>query len=706
MKTALTIGSEYIQFYFHDIGVFRSALGGSHSERDSKRFRDPTEKFEPTMFRFLDTHLNFNLLTLSSVYQLYLSRWLSLLQEVRGEPLSVADNLHGCTRYHVFALCHNIEARMIDMGWQKDAYGIDVHTKLTNIVLITTSDQRSYFNGSIGFMSIRDASGITVAVPEITSRQFGVTRPAPCFGLDVKGKFTMNLEEMVGRCPLPFLNTTHWSIRTVYFTFDGRLGFTDCNEHMVYFTDQMTSGDCVSNTAAWLTSKPAHANRLAAERFIMNPNQDLPGIIIGADDQTVHKTNNENSNLFTNAQLQDSQGWAPWFESRVNMINVKGTSRYESLRDWLRKLTTLREVNEWCTFARHPYCLNDRFRDLVVKAVSGGFGLDTERWGTDTQDYDTILPSSDSKRANALKRDIVPGSFYGANSSNFIFPAGGNPEFLWAAELAALPEAEPIHPDSNRHQFSLNAQTMHDRVHHVCPALYPDECGVDWASLIGTLPLGTFADRWKEDLKLPRLDKIAHPRDPIGCTVGNNVVLSQFVHNEATPLFMGPLVDVNSCYYGCVSLACGLETSVSASLGRICLTCGTPRSPITRKIASFGGCQSRCPLLVIETGNSLFKLEFRTEKGEKRGRNNSSHNFPTWVMIDKEQVLMDESHTYAHIHTYLHTYRHTYIHVYIYICTCETSNPPVSYRDKHCAFPVLGLLPGMRFRIQLKTFNA
>ena len=42
MKTVLTLGVEYIQCYWDDIPVFRSALGGSHAERDEGRMFEDT----------------------------------------------------------------------------------------------------------------------------------------------------------------------------------------------------------------------------------------------------------------------------------------------------------------------------------------------------------------------------------------------------------------------------------------------------------------------------------------------------------------------------------------------------------------------------------------------------------------------------------------------------------------------------------------
>lgn len=292
-----------------------------------------------------------------------------------------SDARYGCTRYGLFALCNAIESRVIDID-------IDIRTKLTNIVVIITSDPIAYFDGSIGFIAVPDQSGITVALPEIVSRQYGVSRPPPSFGLDKMGDCIMDLNKIVGRSPLAFLNKTNWTIRVVDFTFDGRNGFIDCDKPMVYFTDQIVEPQCIKNTAGWLTTKNAHANRCSTERFVMNPNQGLPGIIIGADDQTVQRTLRDNSNVFTNQQLQNSQGWTPWFKSNPTQIKSKGAKRYETLRTGLEGLNKLGEVNERCTFARHPIELNDRYRDFVIAAVSGDRGLDVERWGWDKTLHD------------------------------------------------------------------------------------------------------------------------------------------------------------------------------------------------------------------------------------------------------------------------------------------------------------------------------
>lgn len=223
-----------------------------------------------------------------------------------------------------------------------------------------------------------------------------------------------------------------------------------------------------------------------------------------------------------------------------------------------------------------------------------------------------------------------------------MFVGGGTADFLWAAELAALPGADATRVDSNRHQFNLYALTMLDRVYPPWPAIYPDELGVDYACIPGTMPLGTVGRRWAEDRVIPRLYKIAHPHDPTGSTIGEEVVMSQFPHHEPTPLFLGPLTYHKSLFYDMPSFACSMESSIQAALGRFSLTCGTPKSPISRKIASFGGCMSRCSLLVIETCNSLFRLEFLNSYGEKRGSGNTTFEFPTWVLIDDETALMEE----------------------------------------------------------------
>ena len=84
---------------------------------------------------------------------LYLSRWLSLLQEARGEPRSDDDANHGCTRCGLVSLCQNIAERVKDMGWEHDLYDVGIWTKLANIAVVVTGDPMAFFDGSIGFIS-------------------------------------------------------------------------------------------------------------------------------------------------------------------------------------------------------------------------------------------------------------------------------------------------------------------------------------------------------------------------------------------------------------------------------------------------------------------------------------------------------------------------------------------------------------------------
>lgn len=481
---------------------------------------------------------------------------------------------------------------------------------------------------------------------------------------------------MVDRTPSAFLDKNNFRLRLVEVTFDSRQGFKDSTTLLSFFTDQIKEAQCVNNTFGWLTTKYAHSNRLHVERFCLNPHQDLPGIIVAADDQTVRRTFDDDSSLFSNMELQARQGWTPWFISNVLKLKSKGNTRYEGLRDKLSGSIKLGEINQRLTFAKHPIELNDRYRDLVVAAVDGDVGLDAERWGSKRDNW-VCPPSSDSKRANALKRDILPYPYYIANSSNFVFPGGTVVDFLWAAELCALPEADATRAESNRRQFGLTALTMFDRVHQPCSAMYLDEPGLDLACILGTLPLGTFGVRWAGDLETPILNKIAHPRDPIGSTIGEEVVMSQFVRNGAPPIFLGVLVDVASTYYDMPYLACGTETSIQASLGRLSVTLDTPKSPIFRKVASFAGCMSHCSILVIGTGSSLFQLHFLNNRGEQRGRGNYEHRFPTWLLVGDLESLLEEYRQFflnIKMRYYCINWMPPDPNLYKVLPNCETSN--------------------------------
>ena len=60
--------------------------------------------------------------------------------------------------------------------------------------------------------------------------QYGVTHPAPCFGLIAAGDFAVDVTKMMDCVTSACLNEHHVRIRLAKFTFDSRNGFTDVDK--------------------------------------------------------------------------------------------------------------------------------------------------------------------------------------------------------------------------------------------------------------------------------------------------------------------------------------------------------------------------------------------------------------------------------------------------------------------------------------------